>query len=123
MTMHKALHPRNGVEKLYVSWKEGVRGLANIQNSVNASIQLSEDYIKKGQRKTDHGNQKQYRQHQYGNQKQYRQHQYQRKKKRRSKNRKQKREKKNKPNCVDISSANKRHLTWENLDMVKKEKP
>ena len=39
MTMHKALHPRNDVDWLYVSRKEGGRGLASIEDSVDASIQ------------------------------------------------------------------------------------
>ena len=45
--MHKALHPRNDVDRLYVSRKEGVRGLASIEDSVDASIQRLEDYIEK----------------------------------------------------------------------------
>ena len=47
MTMHKALHPRNNVDRLYVSWKEGGRWLASIEDSVDASIQRLEDYIGK----------------------------------------------------------------------------
>ena len=47
MTMHKALHPRDDVDKLYVSRKERRRGLASIENSVNASIKRLEDYIQK----------------------------------------------------------------------------
>ena len=43
MTMHKALHPRDDVDRLYVSRKEGGRGLANIEDSVDASIQPLED--------------------------------------------------------------------------------
>ena len=39
MTMDKALHPRNDVERLYVSRKEGGRGLASIKDTVDASIQ------------------------------------------------------------------------------------
>ena len=46
MTMHKALHPRDDVDGLYVSRKEGGRGLTSIGNSVNASIQL-DDFIEK----------------------------------------------------------------------------
>ena len=46
MTMHKTLHPRDDVERLYVSRKEGGRGLLSIENSVDASIRL-EDYIEK----------------------------------------------------------------------------
>ena len=44
MTMHKALHPR---DRLYVSWKEGGRGLASIEDNIDASIKWFEDYIEK----------------------------------------------------------------------------
>ena len=47
MTMHKALHPRDDVDRLYVSRKEGGRELASIEDSVDASIQRLKDYIKK----------------------------------------------------------------------------
>ena len=47
MTMHKALHLRDDVDRLYVSRKEGGRGLASIEDSVDASIQRLEDYIEK----------------------------------------------------------------------------
>ena len=47
MTMHKALHPRDDVDRLYVSRKEGGRGLASIEDSVDALIQQLEDYIQK----------------------------------------------------------------------------
>ena len=47
MTMHKALHPRDDVDRLYVSRKEGGRGLASSEDSVDASIQRLEDYIQK----------------------------------------------------------------------------
>ncbi len=47
MTMHKALHPRDDVDRLYVSRKEGGRGLASIEDSVDASIQRLKDYIQK----------------------------------------------------------------------------
>ena len=43
MTMHKALHPRDDINRLYMSWKEGGRGLA----SVDASRQGFKDSIKK----------------------------------------------------------------------------
>ena len=39
MTMYKALYPRDDVDKLYVSRKEGGRGLVSIEDSVYASIQ------------------------------------------------------------------------------------
>ena len=47
MTMHKALHPRKDVERLYESRKEGGRGVTSIEDSVDASIQQLEDYIEK----------------------------------------------------------------------------
>ena len=47
MTMHKALHPRDDVDRLYVSRKEGGRWSASIEDSVAASIQRLEDYIQK----------------------------------------------------------------------------
>ena len=37
-TMHKALHPIADIHRLYVSRKEGGRGLASIDDSVDASI-------------------------------------------------------------------------------------
>ncbi len=43
MTMHKALHPRDDVDRLYASRKEGGRGFA----SIDALIQRLEDYIEK----------------------------------------------------------------------------
>ena len=46
MTMHKALYPRDDVDRLYVSRRGGDRGLASIEDSVDASIQRLEDYIK-----------------------------------------------------------------------------
>ena len=49
MTMHKALHPRDDVDRQYVSRKEGGRGLASIEDSVDASIRLK-DYIEKHER-------------------------------------------------------------------------
>ena len=50
MTMHKALHPRDDVDRLYVSRKEGARGRASIEDSVDASIQWLENYIEKHER-------------------------------------------------------------------------
>ena len=49
MTMHKVLHPRDDVDRLYVPRKGG-RGLASIEDSVDASIQQLEDYIEKHER-------------------------------------------------------------------------
>ena len=45
--MHKSLHPRDDVDRLYVSRKEVGRGLASIEDSVDASIQQLENYIEK----------------------------------------------------------------------------
>ena len=45
MTMHKVLHPRDDVDRLYVPRKEGGRGLTSIKYCVEASIQRLEDYI------------------------------------------------------------------------------
>ena len=50
MTMHKALHPRDDVDRLYVSRKEGGRGFASIGDTVDMSIQRLEDYIEKHER-------------------------------------------------------------------------
>ena len=47
ITMYKALHLRDDVDRLYVSIKEGGRGLASIEDSVDASIQRFVDYIEK----------------------------------------------------------------------------
>ena len=47
MTMHKAYHPRDDVDRLYVSTKEGGKGLASIEDNVDASIQRLEGKIEK----------------------------------------------------------------------------
>ena len=47
--MYKALHPRDEVDRLYVSRKGG-RGLASIEDSVDASIHRLEVYIEKHER-------------------------------------------------------------------------
>ena len=46
MTMHKALHPRDDVYRLYVSRREGRSELTSIEDSVDAKVRL-EDYIEK----------------------------------------------------------------------------
>ena len=48
--MHKALHPRDKVDRLYVLRKEGGWGLDRIEDSVGASIQRLKDYIEKHER-------------------------------------------------------------------------
>ena len=50
MTMHKALHPRDDVDRLYVSRKEGGIRPSSIQNSVDASTQRPKDFIEKHER-------------------------------------------------------------------------
>ena len=47
MIMHKALHHRDDVNRLYVSRKGRGRGISCIEDSVDASIQRLEDYIEK----------------------------------------------------------------------------
>ena len=47
MTMHKALHPRDDVDRLCVPRKEGGRELTSMEDSVDTSIQRLEDYIEK----------------------------------------------------------------------------
>ena len=43
MTMNKALHSREDVDRLYVSRKEGGKGIS-IQGSVDTTIQRLRDY-------------------------------------------------------------------------------
>ena len=43
----KALHLRDDIDRLCVSRKNGGRGLASIEDSVDALIQRLEDYIEK----------------------------------------------------------------------------
>ena len=50
MTMNRALHSRDDVNRLYAPRKERGRGLADIENSVYTSIQRLEDYIEKHER-------------------------------------------------------------------------
>ena len=47
MTIHKALHPRDNVERLYISRKEEGRGVTSSENCIDASMQQLEDYIEK----------------------------------------------------------------------------
>ena len=41
--LHKALHPRDDIDRLYVSRREGGRGLASIEDGID----VVEDYIEK----------------------------------------------------------------------------
>ena len=53
MTMNKALYPREDVDRLNVSRKEGGRGLTSIEDSVDASIQRLEESIEKHWRRLE----------------------------------------------------------------------
>ena len=48
--MYEALHPRDDIDRLYLYRKEGGRGLASIEDTVDASIQRLGDYIEKYER-------------------------------------------------------------------------
>ena len=48
--MHKELNPRDDVDQLYLPRKEGGRGLASIEDSVDTSIQRLVAYIEKHER-------------------------------------------------------------------------
>ena len=50
MTIHKTLHPRDEVDRLYVSTKDWGSGLASIEDSIDSSIQRLEDYTEKHER-------------------------------------------------------------------------
>ena len=50
MTMHNTLYPRDDLDRLNVSRKEGRRGLASIEDTVDTSIQRLKDYIEKHER-------------------------------------------------------------------------
>ena len=50
MNVHKALHPRDDLDRLFVARKEGGRRHASIDDSVDASIKRLEDYIEKLER-------------------------------------------------------------------------
>ena len=45
--IHKALHPRNGRDRLHVSRKGGGLEFANIEDGIHASIQRLEEHMQK----------------------------------------------------------------------------
>ena len=45
MKIHKALNRRDYIDSVFVSNKEGGRGLVNIKNCIDASIKEHEEYI------------------------------------------------------------------------------
>ena len=56
MTMHRALHPKDDVDRRYVSRKEGWRGLATIDTTARRLHRITRT-------RTDYSQQKRYRQH------------------------------------------------------------
>ena len=47
MTMYKVLHPKDDIDRLYVSRKEGGRGLSSTEDNIDTYIQQLKDYIEK----------------------------------------------------------------------------
>ena len=85
--------------------KRGGRGLANIQDNVDALIQRPEDYKNKVPKKTDFSNKKQYRRYKH------------------QQNKNNQKKMARKTTLWTFYATNKRHLTRENVDVAKKEKP
>ena len=46
MTLPKALHPRDDIDRLHVSRKEGERLLVSIEESFDESMRILEDHLK-----------------------------------------------------------------------------
>ena len=61
--MNNALYQRDDINRLHVSRKERGKGLANIEDSMDALILEFEAYIKKEQRKINYSDQKQHWEH------------------------------------------------------------
>ena len=51
MTMHKALHPKSNVDRLYLSRKEGGRGLISIEDTTRTAILGLQKHIQKSEEK------------------------------------------------------------------------
>ena len=47
MTIHKAKNPRDDIDRLYESRKEGKRGLTTIKDDLDETIQRTEEYAQK----------------------------------------------------------------------------
>ena len=107
--MRKALHARDDIDRLYVSGKEGGRGLASIEDSINASIQWIEDYIQKCEERliTATRNDTEHKDKQNNN----------------NNNNNQKTKMERKTTLWMFQATNNRHLTRENVDVAKKGKP
>ena len=100
--MYETLHPRDDIGRLYVSRKEGGKGLVSIENSVDTWIRWIEAYIKKEQRKANYSDQKQNKQQKHN-----------------SKKIKMER----KAIVRTFQTTNKRNFRREDLDTAKKGKP
>ena len=109
MTMHKALHPRDNVNRLYVPRKGGGRGLFSIWDNVDASIQrLADNIQKRGGRlitATRHNTDNTTTNRTTINSK------------------KKKKKMGRKTTLWMFLATNKQHLTRENMDVAKKDKP
>ena len=46
MAMHKALHPKSNVDRLYIPRKEGGRGLQGVTETVKVTNLGLENYVK-----------------------------------------------------------------------------
>ena len=103
--MHKALHPRDNIDRLYVLRKEERKGLASMEDSVDTSIQQLEDYIQKRGRRlitTTRNNTNDMRT---------------------SRTTVTRKKVGRKTTLWTFETTNKRHLTRENVDVAKKRKP
>ena len=45
MTMHNALHPKSYVDRLYLPWKDGGRGLLGVEDTVNIAKVSLKRYV------------------------------------------------------------------------------
>ena len=55
-TMRKDLHPKDDIDRLYVSRNEERKGLASIEDGVDVSIIRLENYIKKNKERLSAAN-------------------------------------------------------------------
>ena len=101
MMIHKALQPRDDVDRLFVSGKGGSE-----QASIQDSIETIRRLHKKAQRETDYNHQKQYTQHKHQQNKI-----------------KQETNMGRKFTVWMLQVTSKINLSRENLDLAKKEKP
>ena len=51
MTMHRALHPKSNVDRIYLSRKEGGRGLISIEDTTRTAILGLQKYIQESEEK------------------------------------------------------------------------